>query len=159
MKASGSRSVLGGHAARLRVQVSFFRVRLQALRLLAWVKNVGPKSPQLLRKYSSEVMPLFHRSNLWGSPKCPCTLIVLVYTLAPKYLYKNYFKAKIYTIWVHGPVEDCDRCYSLLCGRNPTPPAQIPETDPFHRRCYFVSKTHATQFSPKQSRKHQVCDP
>ena len=109
--------------------------------------------------YSSEVMPLFHRSNLWGSPKCPCTLIVLVYTLAPKYLYKNYFKAKIYTIWVHGPVGDCDRCYSLLCGRNPTPPAQIPETDPFHRRCYFVSKTHATQFSPKQSRKHQVCDP
>ena len=35
-------------------------------------------------------------------PKSPCTQIV--YTLAPKYLYKDYFKAKVYTIWVHGPV-------------------------------------------------------
>ena len=34
--------------------------------------------------------------------KGPCTQIV--YTLAPKYLYKDYFKAKVYTIWVHGPL-------------------------------------------------------
>ena len=33
----------------------------------------------------------------------PCTQIV--YTLAPKYLYKGYFKAKVYTIWVPGPLE------------------------------------------------------
>ena len=34
--------------------------------------------------------------------KLPCTQIV--YTLAPKhwYLYRDYFKAKVYTIWVHG---------------------------------------------------------
>ena len=25
-----------------------------------------------------------------------------VYTLAPKYLYRDYLKAKVYTIWVHG---------------------------------------------------------
>ena len=34
-------------------------------------------------------------------PKGPCTQIV--YTLAPKYLYRDYFKDKEYTIWVHGP--------------------------------------------------------
>ena len=28
-----------------------------------------------------------------------------VYTLAPKYLYRNYIKAKVYTIWVHGPLD------------------------------------------------------
>ena len=33
--------------------------------------------------------------------KGPCTQIV--YTLAPKYLYRDYFKAKVSTIWVHGP--------------------------------------------------------
>ena len=27
-----------------------------------------------------------------------------IYTLAPKYLYRDYFKAKVYTIWVHGPL-------------------------------------------------------
>ena len=35
-------------------------------------------------------------------PKGPCTQIV--YTLAPKYLYRDYFKAKVYAIWVHGLV-------------------------------------------------------
>ena len=35
-------------------------------------------------------------------PKGPCTQIV--YTLAPKYLYGDYFKANVYTIWVHGPL-------------------------------------------------------
>ena len=33
-------------------------------------------------------------------PKGPCTQIVD--TLAPKYLCRDYFKAKVYTIWVHG---------------------------------------------------------
>ena len=36
------------------------------------------------------------------NPKGPCTPIV--YTLAPKYLHRDYFKAKVYTIWVHGPL-------------------------------------------------------
>ena len=41
--------------------------------------------------------------GVWGVfPKGPCTQIV--YTLAPKYLYRDYFKAKVYTIWVHGPL-------------------------------------------------------
>ena len=35
-------------------------------------------------------------------PKGPCTQIV--YTLALKYLYRDYIKAKVYTIWVHGPL-------------------------------------------------------
>ena len=33
-------------------------------------------------------------------PKGPCTHIV--YTLAPKYLYRDYFQAKVCTTWVHG---------------------------------------------------------
>ena len=39
---------------------------------------------------------------LGSYPKGPCTQIV--YTLAPKYLYSDYFKDKVYTIWVHGPL-------------------------------------------------------
>ena len=35
-------------------------------------------------------------------PKGPCSQIV--YTLGPMYLYREYFKAKVYTIWVHGPL-------------------------------------------------------
>ena len=35
------------------------------------------------------------------NPRGPCTRIV--YTLALKYLYRDYIKAKVYTIWVHGP--------------------------------------------------------
>ena len=35
-------------------------------------------------------------------PKGPCTQIV--YTLAQEYLEREYFKAKVYTIWVHGPL-------------------------------------------------------
>ena len=27
-----------------------------------------------------------------------------IYTLALKYLYRDYIKAKVYTIWVHGPL-------------------------------------------------------
>ena len=34
------------------------------------------------------------------SPKGPCTQTV--YTLAPKYLNRDYFKAKVYTISLHG---------------------------------------------------------
>ena len=34
-------------------------------------------------------------------PKGPYTHIV--YTLAPMYLYRDYFKANVYTIGVHGP--------------------------------------------------------
>ena len=39
--------------------------------------------------------------RLMAYPEGPCTQIV--YTLAPMYLYKEYFKANVYTIWVHGP--------------------------------------------------------
>ena len=35
-------------------------------------------------------------------PKGPCTQIV--YTLGPMYLYREYFKANVYTISVHGPL-------------------------------------------------------
>ena len=34
--------------------------------------------------------------------KGPCTQIV--HTLAPKYLCRDYFNAKVYAIWVHGPL-------------------------------------------------------
>ena len=51
-------------------------------------------------------------------PKGLCTQIV--YTLAPTYLYRDYIKAKVYTIWVHGPLgcgrglrSHRDRHYSL----------------------------------------------
>ena len=36
------------------------------------------------------------------NPKDPCAQIV--YTLALKYLYRDYMKAKAYTIWAHGPL-------------------------------------------------------
>ena len=35
---------------------------------------------------------------LGGLVKC------LVDTLIQKYLYRDYFKAELYTVWVHGPV-------------------------------------------------------
>ena len=35
-------------------------------------------------------------------PESPSTQIM--YTLAPKYLYRDHFKAKVYTIWVPGPL-------------------------------------------------------
>ena len=35
-------------------------------------------------------------------PQGPCSQIVD--TLAPKYLHRGYLKAKVYTIWVHGPL-------------------------------------------------------
>ena len=38
-------------------------------------------------------------------PLGPCTQVV--YTLAPKYLYRDYFKAKAQTIWVRGPLGKC----------------------------------------------------
>ena len=48
--------------------------------------------------------------------KGPCTQIVK--TLALKYLFRDYFKAKVYTIWAHGPlgkgqrVKDLESCTS-----------------------------------------------
>ena len=36
-----------------------------------------------------------------SNPERPCTQIVC--TLAPKYLYRDYFEAKVYAFWVHGP--------------------------------------------------------
>ena len=40
--------------------------------------------------------------NLLTVPEGPCTQIVD--TLALKYLNRDYFKAKVYIIWVHGPL-------------------------------------------------------
>ena len=40
--------------------------------------------------------------NNCTNPKGPCTQIV--YTLGPMYLHREYFKANVYTIWVHGPL-------------------------------------------------------
>ena len=53
---------------------------------------------------------------VWGSgfsvyPKGPCTQ--RGYTLAPKYLYRDYSKAKVCTIWVHGPLGLGFRVWSL----------------------------------------------
>ena len=42
------------------------------------------------------------RDEVLCFPKGPCTQIV--YTLAPMYLYREYFTAKVYTVWVHGPL-------------------------------------------------------
>ena len=44
----------------------------------------------------------FSLGTVASHPEGPCTQIV--YTLAPKYLYRDYIKAKVSTIWVHGPV-------------------------------------------------------
>ena len=41
------------------------------------------------------------RPSMFASSKGPCTQIV--YTLALKYLYRDYTEAKVYDIWVHGP--------------------------------------------------------
>ena len=40
--------------------------------------------------------------DAFTSPKGTCTQTV--YTSAPKYLYRDYFKANAYTVWVHGPL-------------------------------------------------------
>ena len=49
-------------------------------------------------------------------PKGPCTQIV--YTLGPMYLYREYFKAKVYPIWVHGPLGPVnDRAANDSAGR------------------------------------------
>ena len=43
--------------------------------------------------------------SLWCStldPKGPCRQILKLYTLAPKYLSRDYFKAKVCTICIHG---------------------------------------------------------
>ena len=46
------------------------------------------------------------KSMTWCLPCCvpkgPCAQTV--YTLALKYLYRDYIKAHVYTIWVHGPL-------------------------------------------------------
>ena len=42
------------------------------------------------------------KSRYKANPKGPCTQIV--YTLALNYLHRDYIKAKVYTIWVHGPL-------------------------------------------------------
>ena len=40
------------------------------------------------------------------NPKGPCTYIV--YTLALKHLYRDYFEAKVYTSWAYGPFRERD---------------------------------------------------
>ena len=48
------------------------------------------------------VLIMFSTNWVIYYPKGPCTQIVD--TLAQKYLYGEYFKGKVYTIWVHGPL-------------------------------------------------------
>ena len=43
----------------------------------------------------------------------PCTHIV--YTLAPKYPNRDYFKAKVYAVWVHGPLGDMNIEPAVIC--------------------------------------------
>ena len=48
--------------------------------------------------------------------KSPRTQIV--YTLAPKYLYRDYFGAKIYTVWAHRPLGHYDFVWIQVRLRN-----------------------------------------
>ena len=73
----------------------------------AWKVQNSPISPCVVRPLPNgsdfalgESLPIFIGCGAF--PEGPCTEIV--YTLAPKYLYRDYFKAKVYTIWVHGPL-------------------------------------------------------
>ena len=50
------------------------------------------------RKYQKNA----NRESQAPDPEGPCTQIVD--KLAPKYPNRDYFKAKVYTIWVHGPL-------------------------------------------------------
>ena len=50
-------------------------------------------------------------------PKGPCTQIV--YTLALKYLYRDYIKADVYTIWVHGPLGIAEQSSSVQADEDP----------------------------------------
>ena len=43
--------------------------------------------------------------------KGPCTQIV--FTLGPMYLYREYFQANVYTIWVHGLIGNRKQAESL----------------------------------------------
>ena len=64
-------------------------------------------------------MGLGFRVYGWAIPKGPCTQAA--YTLAPKYL-GDYFKAKVYAIWVHGPFGYVDQSLSRapkICSRRP----------------------------------------
>ena len=56
-------------------------------------------------------------------PKGPCT--ETVYTLTPKYRYRGYIKAKVYTIWAHGPLGDA--YVSDIVG-GPHPTASLPSS-------------------------------
>ena len=77
-------------------------------------------------------------------PKGPCTQIVD--TLALKYLNRDYFKAKVYTTWVHGPLgfrafhsSGLKWCGSFPRGSYPTPflgRLLFKITDPNHKTGY-----------------------
>ena len=56
-----------------------------------------------------------------------------MYALAPKYVYRDYFKAKVYTIWVHGPSGRGPGVW--LKGRRPS--KEEPERDPNLENCPF----------------------
>ena len=49
-----------------------------------------------------EILQALQPETIDPNPQGPCAQIV--YTVAPKYLYGDYFKANVYTIWVHGPL-------------------------------------------------------
>ena len=51
-------------------------------------------------RVTKTVVPVLNQGWSCSSPKGPRTQIV--HTLAPKYLYRDYFKAKVSILWVHG---------------------------------------------------------
>ena len=52
-----------------------------------------------------------------ANPKGPSTRIV--YTLGPMYVYREYFQAKVYTVWVHGSRTECVRSHKTCSGTLP----------------------------------------
>ena len=56
--------------------------------------------------------PLKSKDKYTDTPKGPCAQIV--YSLAPTYLYRDYFQANLCTIWVHGPLNPKPHCRTLI---------------------------------------------
>ena len=71
-------------------------------------RHRGTAGLQNKDKKSAQCINLAPQSRITGretvistNPQGPCTQIA--YTLAPKYLYRDYFKAKVYNIWYMDP--------------------------------------------------------
>ena len=71
--------------------------------LLSMPCHLNPTPSYLFCRFPDGSKPSFRIicAHILPNPTGPCTQTV--YTLAPKYLHRGYFKVKVYTIWVHGP--------------------------------------------------------